>query len=103
MTFDEIDSIGQGRVWSGADAIGIGLVDYNGVVVDAIAHAAMLADIENTNPETVVYPRFTGFGTISFLPGLSVPGEVKEIAKHPFLNSERPLYLASCHNCEVRL
>lgn len=94
MTFDEIDSIGQGRVWSGADAIEIGLIDYNGGVVDAIAHAAMLADIDNTNPEIVIYPRLTGFGTISLLPGLSVLGEVKEIAEHPFLNSERPLYLA---------
>ena len=94
MTFDEIDSIGQGRVWSGADAIEIGLVDYNGGVVDAIAHAAMLADIDNTDSEIVIYPRITGFGTISLLPGLSVLGEVKKIAEHPFLDSERPLYLA---------
>ena len=94
MTFDEIDAIGQGRVWSGADAIEIGLIDYNGGVVDAIAHAAMLADMNDRDPEIIIFPGLSGFGTINLLPSLSVISEVKEIVEHPFLNSDGPLYLA---------
>lgn len=42
-----VDSIGQGHVWSGADALEIGLVDTLGGVSDAISLAAELAGIEN--------------------------------------------------------
>ena len=35
-----VDSIGQGRVWAGADAIELGLVDQLGDLEDAIAYAA---------------------------------------------------------------
>ncbi len=42
-----VDSIGQGRVWSGVDAIEIGLVDQLGDMEDAIAFAAERADISN--------------------------------------------------------
>jgi len=40
-----VDSIGQGRVWAGADAIGLGLVDQIGDMEDAIAYAAQKANI----------------------------------------------------------
>ena len=40
-----VDSIGQGRVWAGADAIGLGLVDQLGDMEDAIAYAAQQANI----------------------------------------------------------
>lgn len=40
-----VDSIGQGRVWSGVDAIEIGLVDQLGDMEDAIAYAAQQAGI----------------------------------------------------------
>lgn len=42
-----VDSIGQGRVWAGADAIGIGLVDQLGDMEDAIAFAAGKAGLGN--------------------------------------------------------
>ena len=42
-----VDSIGQGRVWSGVDAVRIGLVDTIGGLQVAIARAAALADLEN--------------------------------------------------------
>lgn len=41
-----IDSIGQGRVWSGADAIKINLVDELGGINDAIAYAAKQAKLK---------------------------------------------------------
>jgi protease-4 len=40
MTFEAVDNIGQGRVWSGADALEIGLIDGFGGLIDAIALAA---------------------------------------------------------------
>ena len=47
MTFEGVDEIAQGRVWSGSDAIKIGLVDELGGLTDAIKEAARLANIEN--------------------------------------------------------
>jgi protease IV len=47
MSTDQVDSIGQGRVWSGADAKDIGLVDEFGGLTKAIETAALLAKIEN--------------------------------------------------------
>ncbi len=42
----EVDRIGQGQVWTGTDALDIGLVDEIGNLGDAIAAAAELADLD---------------------------------------------------------
>ena len=42
-----VDSIAQGRVWSGSDAIEIGLVDELGGIEEAIAYAATKAGLES--------------------------------------------------------
>lgn len=47
MSEAEVDSIAQGRVWSGADAIKIGLVDELGGLDKAIAIAAKKAKLED--------------------------------------------------------
>jgi protease-4 len=47
MEVAAVDSIGQGRVWSGSKAIGIGLADETGGLEDAIRGAAELAGIQN--------------------------------------------------------
>jgi protease IV len=47
MSFESIDSIGQGRVWSGTSAKTIGLVDEIGGLNDAIKGAAVLANLDN--------------------------------------------------------
>jgi protease-4 len=44
---EEIDSLAQGRVWTGADAKAAGIVDELGGVDDAIAKAAELAGLED--------------------------------------------------------
>lgn len=41
-----IDSIGQGRVWTGEQALGLGLVDRLGSIENAIQSAAKMANIE---------------------------------------------------------
>ncbi|RMG81872.1 MAG: signal peptide peptidase SppA, partial [Bacteroidetes bacterium] len=47
MTKEEVDNIGQGRVWSGIDAKEIGLIDDFGSLNDAIAYAAEKAELED--------------------------------------------------------
>jgi protease-4 len=46
MSQTNVDSLGQGHVWSGTDAAGVGLVDGFGGLNDAIKEAASLAKIE---------------------------------------------------------
>ena len=48
MPAEKVDEIAQGRVWTGSDAIKIGLVDEIGTLYDAVRYAAASAG----NPET---------------------------------------------------
>lgn len=56
MTFAQVDAIAQGRVWSGSDALKIGLVDKIGGMDDAIAYAASIT--KTTDYDTVAYPEY---------------------------------------------
>ena len=47
MTYEQVDEIGQGRVWTGIDALEIGLVDELGGIDDAIEAAVELAELED--------------------------------------------------------
>lgn len=47
MSVAQVDSIGQGRVWSGVDAHRLGLVDALGGIDEAIAAAAKKAGVKN--------------------------------------------------------
>jgi len=47
MTIAQVDSIAQGRVWTGTEALKIGLVDKIGNLDDALKEAASLAKIKN--------------------------------------------------------
>lgn len=46
MTMAQVDSVAQGRVWSGTEALEIGLVDELGNLDDAISAAAEMAEID---------------------------------------------------------
>src|SRR5690606_2870866 len=46
MTFEQVDSLGGGRVWSGKQAVELGLVDRIGTLEDAIEAAASKAEID---------------------------------------------------------
>lgn len=52
-----VDSVGQGRVWTGAQALELGLVDRLGSIEDAIKAAAKKAEIEDY--KIVTYPSVT--------------------------------------------
>jgi protease-4 len=49
LTVSYVDSIGQGRVWSGSDALQLGLVDELGDLNKAIEKAAELAQLSDYN------------------------------------------------------
>jgi protease-4 len=47
MTFDQVDAIGQGRVWTGENAVKLGLVDKLGDLDDAIIIAKEMAKLDH--------------------------------------------------------
>ena len=47
MSVAEVDAVGQGQVWTGADALQHGLIDELGGLDDAIAAAAELAELDD--------------------------------------------------------
>ncbi|MBR0272549.1 MAG: signal peptide peptidase SppA [Bacteroidaceae bacterium] len=53
---DSVDAIGQGRVWTGEQALERGLVDQLGNLDDAIAEAAKLAELERYSVDTYPAP-----------------------------------------------
>jgi protease-4 len=55
MKMEQVDSIGQGRVWSGEQAKQLGLVDELGGLKDAVKAAAKLAKLDDFS--TAVYPK----------------------------------------------
>ncbi len=57
LTASDVDTISQGRVWTGSDAIDIGLVDGLGGLDRAIASAANIAKLKDY--KVVTYPEAT--------------------------------------------
>jgi protease-4 len=56
MSVEAVDEIAQGRVWSGVDAIELGLVDEIGNLDDAIAAAAEMVNLESYGVRK--YPKY---------------------------------------------
>ncbi|MDD3004202.1 signal peptide peptidase SppA [Flavobacterium sp.] len=56
MTFEQVDEIVQGRVWTGAEALKIGLVDEIGGLDKALAEAAKRANLKDY--KTTNFPEF---------------------------------------------
>lgn len=73
MTYDEVHAVARGRVWSGEDAIEIGLVDGIGGFMDAIDKAKELGGIDaDVTPRLTFYPRRkSGFEALESLFGVS--------------------------------
>ena len=56
LSKENVLSVAEGRVWSGSEATGIGLVDANGGLFEAIAKAANLADLSNYSLKEIKLP-----------------------------------------------
>ena len=74
---DYVDSIAQGRVWAGSDALKIGLVDEIGTLEDAINYASSLVGDPNSSSLNVVeYPKpMTSFEMLMEKLGQTSPDE----------------------------
>lgn len=55
MSFEDVDAIARGRVWTGEDALEIGLVDELGDLESAIADAASRAGLDSLDEEQIVF------------------------------------------------
>lgn len=84
MSLEEVSAAAQGRVWSAADALSLGLVDQLGTLQDAIGAAASRADVsdykvdyiqEPLSPSALFLQQLTErFGGLGLQPGTSVAG-----------------------------
>ena len=59
MSTEAVDEIAQGRVWSGKDALGNGLADEKGTLLDAVEYTAKLVGLKNYR--LVSYPAKKSF------------------------------------------
>ncbi len=57
MTVEAVDAIAQGRVWTGAEALGIGLVDEIGTLEDAVNYAVLSIGESLDNVQIAEYPK----------------------------------------------
>ena len=69
MSKDSVDAIGQGRVWSGADAMRIGLVDKQGGIQDAIDYAAQKVGLSKEDYRLSIYPVAKDVSLLQMLSG----------------------------------
>jgi len=56
MTFDEVDKVARGRIWTGTDAVEAGLADEVGGIMDAVHEARKLAELDE-DCKVVIYPK----------------------------------------------
>ena len=56
MTWEQVDALAQGRVWTGADALEKGLVDEIGNLQQAIAYAAKENNLSEGAYDLLAYP-----------------------------------------------
>lgn len=73
MNQEDVHTIAKGRVWSGEDALEIGLVDEIGGFIDAVDKAAEMAGVEEEGKVRLVYypKRKTGLEALDGLFGVS--------------------------------
>ena len=85
MTVSQVDEIAQGRVWSGAEALNISLVDQIGTIEDAISWAAMSIDgVTSVNEVDVVAYTKPLTSLELLLESLNEPAEQNILAGTPF-------------------
>ena len=118
MTFEQVDAIAQGRVWSAGDALENGLVDALGGLDDAVEAAAQLAGLSTYSVDFKQMPlsprdllmqqlndSFGSLGLIGQNPELKVASRMLEPLSRAAklvgsLQDPRNLYVR-CISCEV--
>jgi len=104
-SFGYIDSIGQGRVWSGSDGLKNGLVDVLGGISEAINIAVDKAGLKNEPYEIVEYPKPGLINLSEFIPkpfGIETKSnKIIEELKFRFENNGKPLPLLPLEDMEI--
>lgn len=57
MSKEDVNEVARGRVWTGKDAVKIGLVDELGGLKDAIAYALKEVEIDESDAKVAYYPK----------------------------------------------
>ena len=90
LTMEQVDEVARGRVWSGQDAVGRGLVDELGGLTAAIAKAKELANLEDdVEVRLVTYPMadasfpFLGVSSGASAAELKAFGDLAKIVNSP--------------------
>ena len=90
---DKVDDMGQGRVWTGSDAIGLGLVDEIGTLSDAIDYAAVSTGYDLAELQIAEYPApLTTFQQMMMM--LNGTPDEGEFVKAQILKMSRPQVVA---------
>jgi Periplasmic serine proteases (ClpP class) len=102
MTYEEVDEVAKGRVWSGTRGLEFGLIDAYGGMKEAVAEIKKLANIQK-EVELVAYPKKKSVLSIKL--GMKTPGFelndlpneirilVEKIQESTFYNEERIYFL----------
>lgn len=120
IPLQQVDDIAQGRVWTGHDALKLGLIDKIGDFDDAVALAAQLADVEQYNLYWVEEPlspaqqfiqdfinqvqvKF-GFDVNTYLPAALQPIATQVLQDADMLQSfnDPKGHYAFCLNCQIQ-
>lgn len=102
MTFQEMDNVAQGRVWTGKQALENGLIDKLGGIQEAIALAKKMAGIpEDVHVRVKIYPRQVSLlqrllsaglnSRLSFLDQVLSPGVKNYVKGFLFFRDYEPL------------
>lgn len=90
---EKVDDMGQGRVWTGSDAIGLGLVDEIGTLSDAIDYAAVSTGFDLAELQIAEYPApLTTFQQMMMM--LNGTPDEGEFVKAQVLKMSRPQVIA---------
>ena len=81
MTIEQVNRVARGRVWTGIDALRVGLVDTLGGIKDAIAYAAKDAGIKN--PLVRYYPKVEKEAWVEIIESLEEQGNSNKKAAIP--------------------
>ncbi|MBQ7222751.1 MAG: signal peptide peptidase SppA [Bacteroidales bacterium] len=101
MSPERVDELGQGRVWTGTDAVAIGLADYYGGLYDAVQYAAAASGLTDYRLVEVPVVKTTYEKLLEMLDGggmetALVPNGLESVAEcYKFLKTyEKPIVYA---------
>ncbi len=118
MSVEAVESVAQGQVWSGEDALAIGLVDSLGGLQQAIDAAASLAELQQYDTvwmsdddwlDVGLWQRFLGAGAEAIARGLASSllantpalSWLQTAVEIPLLNDPRGIYM-HCMECAAQ-